>query len=224
MEKYYTSTFIVLMTVCFSLSIAVSGSLARSTDKPIVVRKKIDPHNQVVAVSTKETGTDTDKKEPALAPRSDLARLKDSEEVDNEVDQTLVAENNPTNPKNPSYNPKGKVDPFEPLFERTSRKEENISFTPKPPPEGHIPGDLEKIDLSQLKLTGIVIASNKNLGLVQEASGKGHIISKGTYIGTRGGRVSQILKDKVIVQETMENTQGKIIVRKKELKLKNSAK
>lgn len=222
MEKYYKLTFIVLMTVCMSLTIAISGSLARSTDKPIVVRKKIDAHNLKAPASIKETGPGAESKRPTLAPRSDLAQLKDDEEVDKEVDDILVAENKATEPKNLTYNPKGKVDPFEPLFKSTSKKEESVAFTPKTPPKGHIPGDLEKIDLSQLKLTGIVISSNRNLGLVQEASGKGYVISKGSYIGIRGGRVSDILKNKVIVKEILKNTSGRIVVQKKELKLRNS--
>ncbi len=217
MEKYYQLTFIVLITVCVCLSIAVSGSLAQSTDKPVVVRKKIENRTEEdVSTTLNETAGDTENKRPFPSPGSDLAKLKDKEEIDKEVNGIFAAENDSANP---TYSPKGKLDPFEPLFKRTFKNEDNISFTPTPPPKGHIAGDLEKIDLSQLKLTGVVISSTRNLGLVQEASGKGYIIYKGSYIGTRGGRVTDILKNKVVIKETMENTRGKIVAQKKELKL-----
>ncbi len=223
MERYFKLSFIVFMTLCVSLSMAVSASLARSKDKPIVVRKKIEARSQKVSESFSETEAGGNNKVSVPGPKSDLAPLKDNEEVDDEIDEILVAMNSARNPDNFEYNPKGKVDPFEPLFKATTKKEEKITFTPKPPPRGHIPGDLEKIDLSQLKLTGIVMSSTKNLGLVQEASGKGHIIFTGSRIGIRGGRVSDILKDKVIIKETLENTRGQIVVQKKELKLKNTS-
>jgi type IV pilus assembly protein PilP len=132
-----------------------------------------------------------------------------------------VADYSPQNQQPSSYNPSGKVDPFEPLFKKTSSKKEDIVLTPEPTPKGHVPGELEKIDLSQLKLTGIIIASNRNLGLVQEASGKGYVIAKGTHIGTRGGRVSAILKNKVIIKETMVSADGRTVIQQKELRLRN---
>ena len=223
MNKYHKVAFIVFMTVCVSLSIAVSGSLARSKDKPVVVRKKIEARHQGTPESISRTETGTAKKASAPDPKSDLAQLKEDEEAEDELDEILVAVKRTKNSNNFEYDSKGKVDPFEPLFQATAKKEEKITFTPKPPPKGHTPGELEKIDLSQLKLTGIVMSSTKNLGLVQETSGKGHIISKGTRIGTRGGRVSDVLKDKVIIKETLENTLGNIVVQKKELKLKNTS-
>ena len=221
MNKYHKLAFIVFMTVYVSLSIAVNASRARSVDEPVVVRKKIEARNKEAPDSIKETEIRNTLKTSTPALRADIAQSRKNEAIDTEVDEFVVAANKFSDSKNFKYNPKGKVDPFEPLFKTTAKKEDKITFTPKPPPGGHIPGDLEKIDLSQLKLTGIVISSTKNLGLVQEASGKGHIIYKGTRIGTRGGRVSDILKDKVVVKETLENTRGNIVVQKKELKLKN---
>ena len=76
-----------------------------------------------------------------------------------------------------NYNPKGRVDPFEPLFKDEpevapvlAKKKKRIPRTP-----------LERIDLGQLKLVGIIMASSGNRALVQEASGKGYIIKEGTY-------------------------------------------
>ncbi len=70
-----------------------------------------------------------------------------------------------------------------------------------------------------MKLTGIILAAGGNKGLVQEAAGRGHVISKGTYIGARGGRVASVQKGKVIVEEKMKDVYGKILIAKIELKL-----
>ena len=62
---------------------------------------------------------------------------------------------------------------------------------------------LQKADLSQLKLVGIIRASSRNRAMVEEASGRGYVIEKGTFIGINCGRVGRILKDRVIVDEPL---------------------
>ncbi|MGE0084430.1 MAG: pilus assembly protein PilP [Desulfococcaceae bacterium] len=122
------------------------------------------------------------------------------------------------------YNPKGKADPFEPLLREENKKaekppeqkEEAVSSKPKPPPRRLTP--LERLDLGQLKLVGIIRAENGNKALVEEASGKGYIIVKGTYIGIHSGIVVDILPDRVVVEEQDEDVLGKVTVRKRELK------
>jgi type IV pilus assembly protein PilP len=113
------------------------------------------------------------------------------------------------------YNPLGKIDPFEPLFKdepelapSESKREKRIPRTP-----------LEKIDLGQLKLVGVILASSGNRALVQEASGKGYIIKEGTYIGVNSGKVTEIKNDRVIVEEEIEDVVGKPTIRNKELVL-----
>ena len=113
------------------------------------------------------------------------------------------------------YNPEGKIDPFAPLFREEKLVAEDgeamgmgkagicISHTP-----------MQKVDLSQLKLVGIICASSGNRAMVEEASGRGYVIKKGTFIGINCGRVGQILKDRVIVDEPLlpvdEVDKGKI--------------
>jgi type IV pilus assembly protein PilP len=102
------------------------------------------------------------------------------------------------------YNPEGKIDPFAPLFrqEKLAAKDGETMKTGK---AGicipHTP--LQKVDLSQLKLVGIIRASSGNSAMVEEASGRGYVIKKGTFIGINCGRVGQILKDRVIVDEPL---------------------
>jgi type IV pilus assembly protein PilP len=113
------------------------------------------------------------------------------------------------------YNPEGKLDPFSPLF-----REKPVAIAVKKVKRPTKPlTPLEKVDLSQLKLVGIVIAPSGNKALVKEASGKGYIVKKGTYIGIHSGKIVEIKQDRVIVEEEVEDIYGKISATKKTLQL-----
>ena len=129
-----------------------------------------------------------------------------------------------TNPlmarKTIAYNPQGRVDPFEPLFkEEPAAAPVSVATTKKPAGPKRPLTPLEKVDLSQLELKAILRTDAGNKALVEEASGKGYIIKKGTYIGTRSGIVVAILKDRIIVEEEHEDALGKVTIQEKELKL-----
>jgi type IV pilus assembly protein PilP len=113
------------------------------------------------------------------------------------------------------YNPQGRINPFEPLFKDepeaapvVAKKKRRVPRTP-----------LERIDLGQLKLVGIIMASSGNRALVQEASGKGYIIKEGTFIGLRSGKVTEIKKDRVVIEEETDEVVGTQEMRNKELVL-----
>jgi type IV pilus assembly protein PilP len=117
------------------------------------------------------------------------------------------------------YDPKGKPDPFQPLFatevqlppakKKKGKEKKRPPLTP-----------LQRIDLSQLKLVGIIVSPTGNNALVEEPSGKGYVIAKGTYLGTNFGRVKQILNDRVIVEEEVEDfTSGEMKPQTRELRL-----
>ena len=113
------------------------------------------------------------------------------------------------------YNPEGKIDPFAPLF-----KEGVASSPEKQDKERRIPRTpLEMVDLGQLKLVAIMHAKSGNKALVEEASGKGYIVAKGSYMGMNSGRVAKILRDSIIIEEEAENIIGKRIIQERELKL-----
>ncbi len=173
---------------------------------------------------------------PAISPKSDIstpqqptkAQPPEPDAKTLKADTKAAAEAFTTEPQKPAvgmqlagiqaprYNPKGKVDPFEPLFKQTTvvakkSKQQRKKRVPRTP--------LERIDLSQLKLVAIVLAESGNRAMVEESSGKGYIIAKGTYIGTNAGKVTQIQGHKVIVSEEVEDVMGNVSIRKTEVKL-----
>jgi len=120
-----------------------------------------------------------------------------------------------------TYNPAGRIDPFEPLFQTKAGKGASgvvRSQTIRDARKGKLT-PLENLDISQMKLTAIIISPQRSIAMVQESTGKGHVIKKGSFIGINSGRVVDIRQNEVIIEEEVEDLLGKIIVRKRELKL-----
>ncbi len=111
------------------------------------------------------------------------------------------------------------VDPFEPLFKEETPEQKRPAASQPERPRRIPQTPLEKIDLGQLKLTAIIRTPVGNKALVEESSGKGYIIQKGTWIGVHAGRVQEITDDAVVVEEEIENALGEISLTKRELKL-----
>jgi Tfp pilus assembly protein PilP len=148
--------------------------------------------------------------QPAVAPSEKLAAGTSDESINTEFASLLGI-------KEKYYIRKGRIDPFEPFLRAPEPEvpaEAQAELTRRVPRT-----PLEKIDLAQLKLTGVLRAENKTRALVQEVSGKGYIVDEGTYIGNKGGQVSKILKDRITVSEKALDVFGKITVLERELKL-----
>ena len=100
------------------------------------------------------------------------------------------------------YNPKGKPDPFSSFIARQEAFEKKRK---KRKPRTY----LETLELSQLELIAIIIGPKGNWAMVRDSKGVGHVIKKGTAIGTNGGIVYKILPDKVIIKEKHMDFRGK---------------
>ena len=160
-------------------------------------------------------------KKPAVRPRSDISEIKQPSRGESTAPSNkLIAATSNVAPKMGStiipkaYDAKDKIDPFAPLFKEKPvivKKKKNKKRIPQTP--------LERIDLSQLKLVGIIMASSGNRALVEESSGKGYVIKKGTYIGINSGKVVKIKKEKVVVEEEFEDVFGKTKLHQREIKL-----
>ena len=139
-------------------------------------------------------------------PKSDLTSRQDSKV------KRLIKGKQSIKPA--PYDARGKVNPFEPLFKEKpvyAKKKKSRKRIPQTP--------LERIDLSQLKLVGIIMAPSGNWALMEDSSGKGYVVRKGTYIGVNSGKVVKIKKEKVVVEEEFEDVFGKTKLRQREIKL-----
>jgi type IV pilus assembly protein PilP len=98
------------------------------------------------------------------------------------------------------YDPTGKTDPFKSFIAIQEEMEEMKRRKPRT--------YLETVELSQLQLTVIVTGEKESWALVRDSKGLGHVIKKGTYIGTEGGIVHEITDKEVIIREEYKDFRG----------------
>ena len=91
------------------------------------------------------------------------------------------------------YDSVGKRDPFR-SFEWEQLK---LEFG-----DGSMRGPLERFDLNQLSLVGVVWNATNARALIQDPSGMSYIIAEGAKIGKNSGRVTSIDDNLVVVKET----------------------
>jgi type IV pilus assembly protein PilP len=157
-----------------------------------VVRKKIEVPKPPVEVAKVEPAQ-VEAEPPTPEPEAEVDKEPTPEEIIKKVAYT--------------YDPKGKIDPFRSVFvaQRRGRggsrikidadeRRRNIPLTP-----------LQKVAVSQLKVVGIIMAPTGNKALIEDPEGKGYVITKGTYLGSNFGQVTRILRDRIVVEEEVED-------------------
>jgi type IV pilus assembly protein PilP len=107
------------------------------------------------------------------------------------------------------YDPTGKPDPFRSFV--LSLKKSNVDQAMSTP--------LERFDLSQLKLTGLIWGNEAPRALVKDPAGKAYIVGEGTPIGKNEGRVVRITDSGVTVKETYVDFLGKATTKDIEMRL-----
>ena len=93
----------------------------------------------------------------------------------------------------------GGRDPFRPMTLRTkvmtNRNRENLS-------------PLERLDLGQLKIVGIVWDIKEPRAMVEDTAGLGYTVKVGTPIGSNDGKVKAIHRNQIIIEETSADIYG----------------
>jgi type IV pilus assembly protein PilP len=109
----------------------------------------------------------------------------------------------PAPPAGPAYiyNPIGKRDPFRSPDLDLARASAVSNAACNEP--------LCKFDLDQLTLVAVVSGDSNPVAMVQDSQGRGYILHRNTRIGRQGGKVTQILRDSVIVTEYFTAPDGK---------------
>ena len=104
------------------------------------------------------------------------------------------------------YDLRGKTDPFKPFVRL------ELPTSGKKWPEKKLTGHLtplQRVALDKVRVTGIAGSSEKRVAMVEDGGGKGYIVYLGTLVGENGGKVIQILPDRVIVEEKLGESKGK---------------
>jgi Tfp pilus assembly protein PilP len=116
-----------------------------------------------------------------------------------------------------TYDPKGKVNPFQPLVVEKPQ----VPVKPKGGVEEISPDatPLERLDLDKVKLVAVVWNIPEPKAMVEDSGGKGYIITKGTPLGKNRGKVTRISASGVVVTEPYDTSPGKTKTREITLKL-----
>lgn len=109
------------------------------------------------------------------------------------------------------YDPSGKSDPFKPFIETELAKKKTVELSVNP---------LRRQAVEQFRLVGVVGDGKGRRAMVQDSAGKFYSLLPGAYIGLNDGRVSQILSDRIVVDEKIRTDEGKIRQRKIIIKLR----
>jgi len=97
------------------------------------------------------------------------------------------------------YNPIGKPDPFKPFIEQelSPKKKTESKTLPISP--------LQREGINNFRLVGVSGDDHHRIAIVQDVKGKAYPIFLGTYIGQNGGRVVEILPDRVVIEEKVNS-------------------
>ncbi len=138
-------------------------------------------------------GDSTQPLPPAAQPRQTVAPAKVS------VEELSAEEAGPTAPEY-VYNSLGRRDPFvSPMEIRRLIVPEDTPLTP-----------LQNYDLSQLRLTGVIVGMKKPKAMISSPDGKNFIVELGTKIGKNNGVVVEINRDGVLAEEVYYDFSGEI--------------
>jgi len=112
-----------------------------------------------------------------------------------------------------SYNPVGKPDPFKPFVEEEieAKKKEVEKKAEKRAMPSIYP--LQRQEVDKFRIVGIVGDENRRIAVAEDASKKYYPLVVGTHIGLNNGKVTEILSDRVIVEEYEAKKVKKIILR-----------
>jgi len=98
------------------------------------------------------------------------------------------------------YNPVGKRDPFRsPDAEPAAQALANATCNEP----------LCSFDVDQLTLVAVVSGDANPLAMVQDPAGRGYFVRRNTRVGRQGGKVTQILRDAVVITEYFTTPDGK---------------
>ncbi|HTO71718.1 MAG TPA: pilus assembly protein PilP [Myxococcota bacterium] len=106
------------------------------------------------------------------------------------------------------YDPTDKVDPFKSYIKRQITLDTEGESSP-----------LERFDLSQLVVMGIIWGVDEPRALIKDPTGKGYIVRAGTPIGKNKGRILRIEDNKVVVKETYLDHLDRATTKEVELEL-----
>lgn len=110
-----------------------------------------------------------------------------------------------------TYDPKGKRDPFKPYSSSGGKQVIAKDLGPL--------FELQKFDLDQLKLIGVIWDNRNPKAMILDPSGKGHIVRRNERLGKNNGYIHTIREGELVVVESFTANDGRTSYQTKLIKL-----
>ena len=179
--------FVLLALVLCVLVACAAGGCKDEPPSPRQVTKKVVSAPEQVPVPPEPKATEPAGSEPA---------------------ETLPLEPPEEKQEVSVYRPKSDRDPFKSFV---STRMETVARTQKTP---RIKTPLQRYSLDQLKVVGIIDGGRLSKALLEDDVGKGYVVSAGEAVGSEGGKITSIQKDRIIIESTYRDVLGKEKVRR----------
>ena len=108
-----------------------------------------------------------------------------------------------------NYEPKGQRDPFTPFMAPIQTN--SVTTGPFFP--------LQKFDLDQLKLIGVIWDNRTPKAMVLDPAGKGYVVRTNEKIGRNNGYIAKIREGELVIVESFTGNDGKVSYQTKLMKL-----
>jgi type IV pilus assembly protein PilP len=109
------------------------------------------------------------------------------------------------------YDPRGKRDPFLSFVREATPQQGKADLAALPP--------IQRYELGELKLVGVLWTKKGAKALVEDAEGKGYSVTTGSRIGRSGGVVTRITEKELFVREEYVGYQGEKLFRENTMQL-----
>lgn len=109
------------------------------------------------------------------------------------------------------YDPRGKRDPFYSFVRQETVQRGKADLAAVPP--------IQRYELGELKLVGVLWTKKGPMALVEDAEGKGYSVTTGSRIGRSGGVVTRITEKELVVREEYPGYRGEKRFRENTLQL-----
>ena len=201
----------------FSLPVLILVLGIASVVEFVIAQEQIQSPSQKTkeAVETLAKTPNTIGKSLGILTEAANARFKqvfgDKHEVKTktEPDDISVLQKRSPEPESPKFIRKVNRDPFRPpsIQARTgTRSRDNLS-------------PLERFELGQLKVVGIVWDVKEPRAMIEDSAGLGYTVLVGTPIGASEGKVKAIHRSQVLVEEIFQDVSGKKKTREVSMKM-----
>lgn len=177
--------------------VSMKGSIVQGSRDGIEDRLRSDPGRMNNSAPAK--GSPEPVQGQAAPPAATLPPSQEMEKPAEGDGVPLVQEVPPADSPAYAYRPDGRRDPFLAIVQDASRAVEvNLNVPP-----------LQRVNLSEITLIGIVWGGFGYIAMVQTPDGRGYTVREGTRIGSSEGLVSSIGSDALTIKEPYSDIFGR---------------